>query len=115
MPASASQPTASSSPSAAFSPLGASSSESGSKHLPYPEVSVREGLPIRPERHVQHSIASLRRRIAVALVTRLPRCPCCLTKPAQTRNKKGHSQNIGLPDCEPHPDAGRGRDHARTA
>jgi SRSO17 transposase len=34
--------------------------------------------PLRPERHVPNSIATLRRRIAAALSKALPRCPCCL-------------------------------------
>ena len=39
---------------------------------------VPEDPPLRPERHVPNSIATLRRRIAVALADALPRCPCCL-------------------------------------
>ena len=34
--------------------------------------------PVRPERHSPASIATLRRHLAVALMRRLPRCPCCL-------------------------------------
>src|SRR4051812_28368565 len=34
--------------------------------------------PVRPERHSPDSIATLRRHLAVALMRRLPRCPCCL-------------------------------------
>jgi SRSO17 transposase len=34
--------------------------------------------PVRPERHCPASIATLRRHLAVALMRRLPRCPCCL-------------------------------------
>ena len=33
---------------------------------------------VRPERHSPASIATLRRHLAVALMRRLPRCPCCL-------------------------------------
>jgi hypothetical protein len=33
--------------------------------------------PIRTERHMPNSIATLRRRLIVALVRRAPRCPCC--------------------------------------
>src|SRR4051794_41825384 len=77
MPACASQPTAFSSPSAAFSPPSGSSSAGGSKHLRYPQASGRGALPVRPERHVPHSIASIRRQLAVRLVKALPRCPCC--------------------------------------
>ena len=38
----------------------------------------RGGPPVRPERHSPGSIATLRRHLAVALMRRLPRCPCCL-------------------------------------
>jgi hypothetical protein len=34
-------------------------------------------LPVGPERHVPHSIATMRRRIAHALAQLLPQCPCC--------------------------------------
>src|SRR4051794_39711631 len=79
MPASRSQPTASLSPSAAFSPLKPASPRGGSRHLRYPKASSR-AAPVRPERHVPHSIASIRRRLTVGLVHLLPRCPCCLQK-----------------------------------
>jgi hypothetical protein len=42
---------------------------------------------VRPERHVPHSIASIRRRLAVALVSSLPRCPCCLRLQAARQQK----------------------------
>ena len=73
-------------PSAAFSPLGGASPASG-RHLRYPEASGRAAPPIRPERHVPHSIASVRRRLAVALIQRLPRCPCCLQDRPPPRNR----------------------------
>src|SRR4051794_41883446 len=78
MPACASQPTAFSLPNAAFSPLSGNSSASGSKHLRYPQASGHGDLPVRPERHVPHAIATIRRQLAVRLVKTLPRCPCCL-------------------------------------
>jgi hypothetical protein len=59
-------------------PLSSNSSAGGSKHLRYPQASSRGDLPVRPERHVPHSIASIRRQLAVRLVKALPRCPCCL-------------------------------------
>jgi hypothetical protein len=34
-------------------------------------------LPLRPERNVSNSIATIRIRLAHALAPRLPRCPCC--------------------------------------
>ena len=49
-----------------------------SKSLPFPIVQDPRDPPLRPERHVPNSIATLRRRIAVALAHALPRCPCCL-------------------------------------
>src|SRR4051794_26434347 len=33
--------------------------------------------PVRPERHVANSIATIRRHLIVALATTLARCPCC--------------------------------------
>jgi hypothetical protein len=36
-----------------------------------------EAPPIRPERHIPNSIATMRRRLIVALARTLPRCPCC--------------------------------------
>ena len=50
---------------------------SGAKRLRYPPVGGHAGVPIRPERHNPFSIASVRRRLTVALARRLPRCPCC--------------------------------------
>ena len=76
MPAWRSRPTASSLPSGAVSPLS-SASPGGAKRLRFPRACGR-AVPLRPERHVVHSIASIRRRLATALARRLPRCPCCL-------------------------------------
>ena len=45
--------------------------------LPFPKVIHQEEPPLRPERHVPNSIATVRRRLATALAERLPRCPCC--------------------------------------
>jgi len=39
--------------------------------LPYPAVTDPEAPPIRPERHVPTSIATLRRRLTVALARSL--------------------------------------------
>src|SRR5215210_6136257 len=85
-PASASRPTASWWPSAAFPPLSSASPRDGSRHLRYPEASSR-AVPARLERHVPHSIASIRRRLTVDLIRALPRCPCCLRK-QHTRAKR---------------------------
>src|SRR5215216_6907901 len=100
MPACASQPTASSGPSAAFSPLRPASPADGSRHLRYPKASGRVAPPIRPERHVPHSIASIRRRLAVALIQGLPRCPCCLQDrpPPRKRRSEEHTSELQSPD-----------------
>jgi hypothetical protein len=78
-PASASRPTASWWPSAALFPLSSASPRDGSRHLRYPAVSSR-AVPVRPERHVPNSIATIRRCLTVGLVHVLPRCPCCLQR-----------------------------------
>jgi hypothetical protein len=72
------------------SPLTASSSSSGPlfppqehvaplswRYLDYPEVIDPEGLPIRPERHVGNSIATIRRVIdrAIARTHPMPMLP----------------------------------------
>ena len=43
----------------------------------HPPAGGRAGVPPRPERHNPWSIASIRRRLTIALARRLPRCPCC--------------------------------------
>ena len=48
-----------------------------SKKLVFPKVTGQEDMPLRPERHMPNSIATLKRRIAAALARALPRCPCC--------------------------------------
>lgn len=48
-----------------------------SKHLKYPRASDPAGLPIRPERHVANSIATVRITIARRMARKLDRCPCC--------------------------------------
>jgi SRSO17 transposase len=62
---------------AAFPPPRAPAAAGWSRRLPFPAVSNPAAPPLRPERHVPHSIATLRRRIAHALAQLLPRCPCC--------------------------------------
>ena len=49
------------------------------RRLAYPAVPNPAHPPIRPERHVENSIATLRRWLAVALASTLARCPCCQT------------------------------------
>jgi SRSO17 transposase len=82
-PACASPRTASSWPSGVVSPLSGGSTVTSSRRPPDPPVSGRAArvAPVRPERHVASSIASLRRRLTAGLVRRPPRCPCCLAPP----------------------------------
>src|SRR6476646_4027887 len=63
-------------PSAAAFPLRAGDPGSG---RPSGRPATAPGAPpVRPERHSPASIATLRRHLGVALMRRLPRCPCCL-------------------------------------
>jgi len=45
--------------------------------LPFPKVIDQQAPPLRPERHIPNSIATMRRRLVLTLVRNLPRCPCC--------------------------------------
>lgn len=42
------------------------------------------GSPLRPERHIPNSIATMRIRLINALIKNLPRCPCCGSNAAAT-------------------------------
>ena len=53
----------------------------GARCLAYPTVIDPEAPPIRPERHVENSIATIRKRLTVALAKSLARCPCCQSTP----------------------------------
>jgi hypothetical protein len=53
----------------------------GAKCLAYPRVPHPEAPPIRPERHIENSIATIRRQLTVALARTLMRCPCCQALP----------------------------------
>ena len=58
------------------------------KKLQFPKLTARGGPPLRPERHVPNSIATIRRRLSAALVAMLSRCPCCVaTISAQSRRQ----------------------------
>jgi SRSO17 transposase len=48
-----------------------------SKKLRFPKIKSPAALPLRTERHMPNSIATMRRRLASVLVRRLHRCPCC--------------------------------------
>jgi hypothetical protein len=47
------------------------------RDLPFPEIADPEALPLRTERLVTHSIATIRKRLTVGLAKTLDRCPCC--------------------------------------
>jgi hypothetical protein len=47
------------------------------------QITDPEDPPLRPERHIPNSTATVRRRIIDALVSRLPRCPCCRASTAR--------------------------------
>src|SRR3979411_2623334 len=85
-PHSASPPTASVSPTAAPSPPQDHLPPRSSRDLPFPRVTDPEAPPIRPERHIPNSIATMRRRLIVALAERLQRCPCC-ARPTKRTNR----------------------------
>ena len=59
-----------------------------SKDLPFPRVTDPEAPPLRTERHVPDSIATMRLRLNAGLVATLSRCPCCArpTTSPQRRN-----------------------------
>jgi len=44
------------------------------RFLPWP---IPHAAPLRPERHVPNSIATMRKRLTIALAKSLYRCPCC--------------------------------------
>ena len=46
-------------------------------NLPFPLVIGQKPLPLRSQRHMPNSIATLRIRHARALLHALPQCPCC--------------------------------------
>ena len=53
----------------------------GARCLAYPTVIDPEAPPIRSECHVENSIATIRKRLTVALAKSLARCPCCQSTP----------------------------------
>jgi SRSO17 transposase len=59
-----------------------------SRHLRYSTVTNPEAPPLRPERHIPNSIATVRRRLIAALVSKLPRCPCCAASIARSMRRK---------------------------
>ena len=57
-----------------FSPLSPLAPRKTCRFRPY---SILTQPPIRPERHVENSIATLRKLLTIALASSLFRCPCC--------------------------------------
>ena len=51
-----------------------------SKNLPFPLVTDPAAPPIRPQRHVPNSIATIHRLLAVAIAATLQRCQCCIRR-----------------------------------
>ena len=59
-----------------------------SRRLAYPKVIDPAVPPLRPERHIPNSIATMRRRLIAALVRTLPRCPCCSAPMTRHQRRK---------------------------
>jgi hypothetical protein len=60
-----------------------------SKKLQFPKLIARGAPPLRPERHIPNSIATIRRRLSAAVANILSRCPCCVAPiSAQDRRNK---------------------------
>ena len=72
------------------------------KRLKFPKVTSQGDMPLRPERHMPNSIATLKRRIAAALARALPRCPCCgggRTKRGRLRPCRHRARPPHRPGC----------------
>ncbi len=89
MPPSASPHTASCWPSGPRFPPRDPDPPGWSKRLSFPMVTDPAAPPLRPERHIPHSIATLRRRIAHALAQTLQRCPRCARTNPHRQNHSG--------------------------
>ena len=59
-----------------------------SRNLPFPAVIDPEAPPLRPERHIPNSVATMRRYLVAALVQTLSRCPCCAAPIARKTQRK---------------------------
>ena len=64
-------------PNGAGFPPQSPSAPPSAQRLDYPKVTSLVAAPVRPERHVAHSIATIRAELIYALARKLPRCPCC--------------------------------------
>ena len=58
-------------------PLETSGRHYSARNLSFPKINDPEAPPLRTERHVVTSIATLRRQLTVGLAHKLDRCPCC--------------------------------------
>jgi hypothetical protein len=58
-------------------PSGAAPAAALQKTCHSRRVTDPEALPIRTQRHMPDSIATMRERIGIAIARSLPRCPCC--------------------------------------
>ena len=58
-----------------------------SRNLPFAKVISSEDPPLRPERHVPNSIATMRRRLVAALAKTLSRCPCCAARNSEQTSR----------------------------
>ena len=76
-PRSASPPTVSSSPNGRRFPPQHHVPPRSSRNLPFPKIIDPAALPIRTQRHIPNSIATMRHLLIAALARRLARCPCC--------------------------------------
>jgi SRSO17 transposase len=56
--------------------VGAKKTSSHAKCLPFPRITSPAAV-LRAQRHVDHSITTLRLRLSYALIARLGQCPCC--------------------------------------
>ena len=57
------------------------------KRPAFPQVVDPAVPPLRTERHIPDSIATMRRPLTVEIARRLPRCPCC-AKPLPARRSR---------------------------
>ena len=57
-------------------PVSGKKTLSNAKCLPFPTI-LSPGAVLRAQRHVNHSITTLRLSLSYALIARLGECPCC--------------------------------------
>lgn len=57
-------------------PVGGKKASPHAKCLPFLPISSPAAV-LRAQRHVQHSIPTLRHRLSCELLARLGQCPCC--------------------------------------